>query len=94
MAFRYICGGILFAIAVAFQLRMNLIFMHMMDDVNQVLPPESQISEFGLSLLRGKVIRLHRQHYPTSMLPRRLYKAWWAALAAFLGALGCVVRFV
>ena len=93
MGLRYICAATLFAVAIGFQINSIRLFWKMKDDVNQVLPHESQIPEFGPSWLQGKVIRLHRQHYPNSILCRNLYRSWWVTLAAFVSALACVVRF-
>ncbi len=87
-------GGVLFAVAVAFQIRCILIFAQMKDDVNRVLPLEAQIREFGPVWLRGTVIKTHRQLYPHSDLRRSLYRSWWVITVSFLAALACVVRFL
>lgn len=91
---RFILAGVLFAISVCFQLKCIFVFTQMRDDVNRALGPGEQISAFGPSWLRGKIIKLHRQHYLGSTLPRNLYRWWWAEIISFMAALACVIRFV
>jgi hypothetical protein len=89
---RFIIAAVLFFGAVAFQVRAIFIFRRMMKEVNESLPGEAQIPEFGGSWLRGKVIRLHRQFFPNSSLARKLYIAWWICMALFISSLACVIR--
>jgi hypothetical protein len=91
---RFILAGILFAIAVCFQLKCILIFIRMRDDVNRALPSDRQFKALGPGWLRGEIIKFHREHYPESRLPRNLYQWWWAEMASFVAALACVIRFV
>jgi hypothetical protein len=91
---RFVAAAILFAISVGFRLQAGLVFAEMKDDVNRMRTREQQIPEFGPSWLVGAAIRTHRKLFPGSALPRKLYLAWWASAAFFLGALACVVRLV
>ena len=80
--------------AFAFQLRAILLFRRMRLEVNARVPEDARIPAVGLSLLRGRVIRLHRQLFPSSRLRRDLYAWWFAEIAMFVSALACVLRFV
>lgn len=91
---RFVVGGVFLIVSIVSQLRVIFLFSQMMDEVNRLLPGESQIPAFGPSWLRGKVFRLHRQFYPASKLRRNVYKWWVIEMIAFLTALACVVRFV
>lgn len=86
-------GGLLFIAAIGCQLRAIWIFGQMRDAVNSSLPDNDRIPEIGPSTLQGKVIRLHRQMFPTSKLRRRLYQWWWAEVIAFTAAVVCWARF-
>lgn len=89
---RFVAGAICFLIAVGFQLKMIVIFRKMMDDVNGVLPPESRIGEFGVSLDRGKVIKYHRMLFPSSKLTKRLYTLSMCCFLSFITCLAFVIR--
>ena len=91
---RFVFAGVLFVAAVCIQVKCILIFSQMKVDVNRALPQGEKIPEFGPSLIRGKIIRLHKQHYPGSDLAPKLYKWWWAEMVLFVAALVCVIRFV
>ena len=84
---RFVLGGALFVVALVFQLRMMQLFRRMIAEVNAALPKESQIPMFGLSIERGRVIRLHRRFFPASSLRRETYTAGALECVAFLGAL-------
>jgi hypothetical protein len=90
---RFYVAGALVLFAFAYQVRMIMVFRQMMREVNAALPGGSQIPEFGISLLRGRVIGLHRQFFPSSALRRKMYIAWTIEMIAFISALACVVRF-
>ena len=65
-----------------------------MDDVNERLPADARIPEIGLSLLRGRVIKLHRHYLPASGMRKELYFWWALEMVALLSALAMGVRFV
>ena len=89
---RLLFGGVFFIGALAFQLRMISVFSRLKREVNAQLSEEQRIPEWGLSLLRGRVIRLHRYYFPASRLRREMYVAWYIEMALFLAALCCVFR--
>jgi hypothetical protein len=91
---RFYWGGAFLLLAFLVQLGNIAIFRRMMREVNTALPDESPIPEVGVSLLRGKVIKLHRAHFPASGLRKQLYTLWVAEMAAFLSGLACIIRFV
>ncbi len=88
-----VIGVLLLVVAVGLQFKTIAVFRCMKADVNGVLPPEARIPDFGPSWLRGKVIKLHRKHFPDSGLRKALYGFWFAMLVAFLSAVGSVVTF-
>jgi hypothetical protein len=77
-------GLVFIVIALAFQLKMISVFRQMKTEVNEKLSPEQRIPEIGLSLLRGKVIKLHRKMWPLSNARRTLYLLWACEMIAFL----------
>lgn len=83
----------LFALSAGFQLKMIFLFRRMMREVNARLAPDAGIPEIGPSWLRGRVIKLHRRHFPASNMRKQLYISWALTMAAFLSALALVVRF-
>jgi hypothetical protein len=89
---RPVMAAVLFGIAACFQVRIVLTFYLMKDEVNAVLPQESQIPQIGTSFRQGGVIQLHRRFFPGSELRRRLFISWACQVASFLAALGCVIR--
>ena len=91
---RFFLGGAFFVLAFAMQLGMIAVFRKMMRDVNTVLPKESSVPEISVSLVRGKVIKLHRAYFPASGLRKQMYTLWAVEMGAFLSGLACVIRFV
>ena len=91
---RFFIGGGFLVVTFVLQLCMIAVFRRMMCEVNAALPEESRIPEVGLSLLRGRVIKLHRAYFPASRLRKQMYAWWVAEVCAFMLGLGCVIRFV
>jgi hypothetical protein len=69
------------------------VYLKMLDEVNGTLPPEHQIRELGFSLVRNRVLNLHRASFRNSALRRLLYFVWGANVLSGIAALGCFVRF-
>jgi hypothetical protein len=63
-----------------------------MNDVNKMLPENSQFSEFGLSILRSQILKLHREYYPSSNLRKAMYIWWTLITVLFLSAVALVVE--
>lgn len=91
---RFVAGAFLLAIALVLQLRMSALSRRMRDEVNEALPADSRIPSIGLSTLRGEVIKLHRQFFPTSRLRKQVYWSWLLEMVAFVTALAFMLRFV
>jgi hypothetical protein len=81
-------------LAFVLQLRVIVLFRKMMREVNAALPKEFAIPEVGVSLIRGRVIKLHRVHFPESGLRKQLYTFWAIEMGAFLSGLAFIIRFV
>ncbi len=88
---RFVLASMLFLLAVVCQLRVTWIFSEMINQVNTILPRESRVPEFGLSLRQARLINLHQQFFPASELRKKLYIGWYVGLAAFLLASACVI---
>jgi hypothetical protein len=93
-AMRFYWGGAFLLVAFLLQLGMIAVFRRMMREVNATLPKESTIPEMGVSLLRGRVIKLHRAYFPASGLRKQMYALWVIEMGAFLSGLACIIRFV
>ena len=85
--------SLLFPGSLVLQFRMISVFRKIRDQVNERLPAESRISEVAPSWRRTTVVRLHKQFFPNSQLPKQIYPLWWGMSLLFLAALACVVRF-
>jgi hypothetical protein len=94
MIIRYIFGGTFDLICYAFYSGLIVVQQKMIDDVNRQLPPSERIGIVIASTTIPKVIRLHRQFYPSSNLTARFYRYWWGSVVAFVAALACVIHFV
>src|SRR5437868_2152172 len=71
MSIRYIFGGTFGIICYACYLGLIVVQQKMIDDVNRQLPPSERIGLVIASTTIPKVIRLHRQFYPSSNLAAR-----------------------
>lgn len=89
---RFVYAAILFAVAAYFHVRGILIFCRMKDEVNSVLPEESQLPQIGVNLRQGGVIPLHKSFFPGSALRRSYVISWVGNVVSFFSALGCVIR--
>ena len=91
---RFFWGSFFLVVTFVLQLGMIAVFRRMMSEVNAALPQESKIPGVGVSLLRGRVIKLHRAYFPASRLRKQMYALWVIEVCAFTLGLGCIIRFV